>query len=439
MPFNDTPDPIEEADALIFTGVAKAEARRRKREADTEREARVEPPTGRATEYDVTTGDWKIRLPSGGTVRAQLNSNGQPTGRVPVQRNRDSQVSTITTPPTEANFSGLIERIDVLARNLVALMAPTIASGDPNSANPDNPDALFASPSFPGQYHWDAASGTLFRWNPDNLATIPDSRWDPLIQLRQGFSGDPNDQSGSAVPIYIDGAIAVNFNGQVWVGETVNNTWQRQSDVLTITGDPTTASVPVQENLLVVDKATGDQYYADNSTPQVWAKQPSGGGGEIGASSAVQIFVDNIPDGPTGKAITIDELQYWKFDGLGLGTASTQTELSIEPGTYMLLGNLEMPYAGGQNWSGKSTVTAELLKDGFSANFPNLPTQGYPVVVMESHFGYPHGTVPTVAAGVILVVTSGGTNTLRFRAFHDNDQGIDLFDCYGDIYITKFA
>lgn len=220
MPFNDASNPNQEADNLIFQNAAKATAQRRKREADAERAARTDAPTGTVGSYDTTTGDWVVTLPSGGTVRAQLNSNAQPTGRVPVQRNADSQVSAIASPPTEANFATLIEQIDTLSRQLVSLMGPNVASGDPN--NQTIPGILDIPSRYPNDLYFDADSGTLWRYDTDSAAATPNPQWVPLFQLLQNSDKPPT------ATIYIDGAIAVATDGTVYTG-TVSGGWSELS------------------------------------------------------------------------------------------------------------------------------------------------------------------------------------------------------------------
>jgi hypothetical protein len=223
MPLNDPSNPTQDADDLIFQSVAKAQAIRRKQEADAARNQRTAEVTGRATDYDVETGDWKLALNTGGTLRAQLNSNGQPLGRVPIQRNPDSQVSTITAPPTEANFSDLITNIDTLSRNLVGIMGLQVGEGDPN--NEASAGILDVQPRYPNDLYWDEASGTLFRFDLDSEAETPAPAWVPLFQLLQGFTGNPNDQGGTPIPVYVDGAKAIRDDGTEFTGAITGGTW----------------------------------------------------------------------------------------------------------------------------------------------------------------------------------------------------------------------
>jgi len=296
MQFNDPSNAAQNGDEQILQGLVAAKARRRQKEASAELEQRQESPTGRATQYDTTTGDWLVQLPSGGTVRAQLNSNGAPIGRVPVQRNRDSQISSISAPPTNSDFASLIEQIDILSRTLVEMMAANIEAGDPN--NETTPGVLDIPPRYPNDLYYDRDSGTLFRWNADLLNDPSNPLWEPLFQLWQGFTGVP------AATVFVDGAIAINSSGELYTGDVSENEWAQLSGggVVSLTTDPNSAGTPVQDNLLVINKVNGDQYYADNSSPQAWAKQPSGGG--IG-----HYFSSDYPD----NEIDADQLAIGSF------------------------------------------------------------------------------------------------------------------------------
>ena len=385
MPFNALSTPTQYADNLIFQNLAKAQALRRKQEADQARAQRQPEVTGRATEYDVTTGDWKLALANGGSLRAQLNSNGQPLGRVPIQRNPDSQVSTITTPPTAASLSDLISSIDALSRSLVELMGLKVGSSDPN--NETVTDILDVPPDYPNQLYWEDASGTLWRYDTE----APDPKWSPLFQLYQNFTGDPNDQGGNAIPVRIDGAIAVT-NDKIYTGTVADG----------------------------------------------WSEFGGGGGGPIGATTAIQVYANNIPESPVGMALNIDEVEFWKMDGLNLDPGGIVTELPIAPGTYLINTSLQLPYPSDTTWNGQSLVTVDIRKDGARANFPNL-NYGFPIAIAQSNYGYAHSIVPTRGSSVVIVISPGGVNTLIFRVIQRNDQGDSTLDCYGDIYITKLA
>ncbi|MGD1943202.1 MAG: hypothetical protein ACFB0G_18045 [Leptolyngbyaceae cyanobacterium] len=163
-------------------------------------------------------------------------------GRVPVQRSGDSQISDINAPPSDADLGALIEQIDVLSQALVSLMGANIGTGDPNNETVSG--VLDVPFRYPNDLYFDEASGTLFRYNSDLEATTPDPKWVPLIQVKQGFTDDPNDQGSSAVPVYLDGAIAATSSGAIYTGDLATGDWTLASgteiedmDLITDAGD----------------------------------------------------------------------------------------------------------------------------------------------------------------------------------------------------------
>lgn len=99
--------------------------------------------------------------------------------------------------------------------------------GDPNDVANDPPILGFHESDF----YFDQESGTLFRWNADLSSDPPSPQWEPLQQLLQGFTGDPNDQGGSAIPIYVDGAIAIRDDGTKFHG-SIGGSWLGEIDEL---------------------------------------------------------------------------------------------------------------------------------------------------------------------------------------------------------------
>ncbi|MEM6836253.1 MAG: hypothetical protein AAF609_05310 [Cyanobacteria bacterium P01_C01_bin.120] len=194
MPFNDDSNPIEQADNLIFSNVARATAARRKQERDREVAARSSPLTGRAAQYDVVTGDWLVQIAGGGTLRSQLNSNGAPVGRVPIQRNADAQLSTISALPTEANFSDLIEQIDLLSRALVSLMGTNIGNGDPNAET--TPGVLDVPFRYPNDRYIDLDTGLHYYWD----ATAEEWKLIPIREEQDGFIPEAEDGAITIIP-----------------------------------------------------------------------------------------------------------------------------------------------------------------------------------------------------------------------------------------------
>lgn len=207
-------------------------------------------------------------------------------------------VQWITGDPNEPNSDGFLDFFPRVASDM-AVDQETGASyyWNPNPDSGDDPrwepvpilaglkagivdpnDSTDGEPgTYEGQTYFDFYSGTLFRWDADADASAPNPSWVPVVQVAQRINGDPNDQGGNSIPIFLDGALAVNTEGQIYVGDISTGAWTKAGGgVITLAGSPTDAGTPVAENLLVIDKTTGDQWYADDSDPQVWAKQPDG-------------------------------------------------------------------------------------------------------------------------------------------------------------------
>lgn len=271
-------DPQGEALQQVLMQAQAAKQRRKIAEANREKQAREAPVTVTKESYDAVIGEWLMRTPDGGTLRTRLNTNGAPIGRMALNRVATAQTSEVNNKPSETDMAWLLTEMEVLSQQMINLMGPQLAEGDPNAE--DTPGVPNAIARYRNDTYYDLTSGTFFRFDLDESGAPPDPKWVPQFQLFQGFTGDPNDQGGTPISIYIEGAIAVNDEGLLWVGETTTPQWNPlPSGVLSLTTDPTTAGTPVQDNLLVIDKSTGDQYYADDSSPQVWVKQPTGGGG----------------------------------------------------------------------------------------------------------------------------------------------------------------
>lgn len=181
------------------------------------------------------------------------------------------------TAELSATLKGQAEQLAKLAKNL----AGQSGAGDPNNETVAGiKDVL---PRYPKDTFFDKDSGTLFEWDDDAANSYAAPKWVPLYQIFQGAFSAPDSGNADALAatVYVDGAIAINADGQIYLGETTTPGWTMLAGggVLSLTTDPTTAGTPVQDNLLVINKTNGDQYYADDSSPQVWVKQPSGGGG----------------------------------------------------------------------------------------------------------------------------------------------------------------
>lgn len=108
----------------ILIRAAMAEAQMRVDMAKKEEAQRTEPIAGGVAGYDAVTGDWQVRTPSGGLVRAQLMSDGSPTGKLlPVQRFANSQTSAINAPPSGNRGGNVTTQIEAAQRDVVNLLA----------------------------------------------------------------------------------------------------------------------------------------------------------------------------------------------------------------------------------------------------------------------------------------------------------------------------
>ena len=149
------------------------------------------------------------------------------------------------TPSNGGNSTELQSQIKAQAETLAKIaknLPGRIGEGDPNTeTTPGTKDVL---PRYPDDTYYDESSGALFVWDSDQESDPADPRWVPRHQLFQGFTGDPNDQGGSAVPVYLDGAIAANSTGEIYVGNLSSGNWKLASsdpiedmDLITDAGD----------------------------------------------------------------------------------------------------------------------------------------------------------------------------------------------------------
>jgi hypothetical protein len=110
----------------VLINAAKTEAQLKTDMAEKEKAQRTEPIAGSVAGYDAVTGDWQVRTPSGGIVRAQLMSDGSPTGKLlPVQRFANSQTSALNAPPSGNGGGGgnVLTQITAAQRDVVNLLA----------------------------------------------------------------------------------------------------------------------------------------------------------------------------------------------------------------------------------------------------------------------------------------------------------------------------
>jgi hypothetical protein len=108
----------------VLINAAKTEAQLKTDMAEKEKAQRTEPIAGSVAGYDATTGDWQVRTPSGGLVRAQLMSDGSPTGKLlPIQRFANSQTSAINAPPSGNQGGNMTTQIEAAQRDVVNLLA----------------------------------------------------------------------------------------------------------------------------------------------------------------------------------------------------------------------------------------------------------------------------------------------------------------------------
>ena len=149
------------------------------------------------------------------------------------------------TPSNGGNSTELQSQIKAQAETLVKIaknLPGQIGEGDPNTeTTPGTKDVL---PRYPDDTYYDESSGTLFVWDSDQESDPADPRWVPRHQLFQGFTGDPNNQGGSAIPVYLDGAIAATSSGTIYTGDSATGDWTLASgteiedmDLITDAGD----------------------------------------------------------------------------------------------------------------------------------------------------------------------------------------------------------
>ncbi|MGD1941878.1 MAG: hypothetical protein ACFB0G_11255 [Leptolyngbyaceae cyanobacterium] len=170
-------------------------------------------------------GRGRIRQIGGnGTYRPRgVQANGGFGAGDPVQVN-DGLVSATPRAGNNREMEAHIAATEMAIYDLAGSLPGQYGNGDPNNETvQDIKDVL---PRYINDTYYDLSSGTLFLWDSAN------EEWEPLRQLFQGFTGNPNDQSGAAVPVYLDGAIAINAVGAKFTGETTNGTWQGEIEDL---------------------------------------------------------------------------------------------------------------------------------------------------------------------------------------------------------------
>lgn len=265
------------SDGSVTQRVIEAQSRR----IEAQLEAAAKSP------YTLWDGNGKIKQVGGNAPYRpqQVQANSGLGKGDPVQDNG----GLVSATPRAGDTTELQAQIRQQAETLTTVakaLGGQFGEGDPNSADPNNADLLLARPRYPLDTYYDEASGTLFKWNDDSANNFANSQWVAFQQLYQGFSGDPGDQGGSAIPVYVDGAIAINDDGDIYTGAVTGDGWTAAGGgVLSLTTDPTTAGTPVEENLLVIDKTTGTFYHADDSNPSVWVGQTDDLNGYIEATA----------------------------------------------------------------------------------------------------------------------------------------------------------
>lgn len=144
--------------ALINT--TKAVAAHTQAQAKAEEAARTAPVTGTTTGYDEVTGDWMVETPDGGQLRAQSLSNASLANkRLAIQRFSDSQKTTVNTPPTDADGSWVVNELEALQRDVVALGAVQVKDRDPSgAADARYPGDKWLNNTTPALFIWDAAA-----------------------------------------------------------------------------------------------------------------------------------------------------------------------------------------------------------------------------------------------------------------------------------------
>jgi hypothetical protein len=108
----------------ILINAAKTEAQAKNDLAKKEEAQRTAPVTGTLAGYDATVGAYLFTTPDGGTVRAQLLSDGAPTGlQVPLQRFGDSQTCAAQTRPSGNAGGNVVSQIESAQRDVVNLLS----------------------------------------------------------------------------------------------------------------------------------------------------------------------------------------------------------------------------------------------------------------------------------------------------------------------------
>jgi hypothetical protein len=118
-----------------------------------------------------------------------------------------------------ADLQILTERVD----KAVTTIPMQVGTGDPN--NETTPGTLDVLPRYDADVFYDTDSGTFWRWFSDSESDPAEPEWVVVNQLLQGFTGDPNDQGGSPIPVYVDGAKAIRDDGTEFTGAITGDTW----------------------------------------------------------------------------------------------------------------------------------------------------------------------------------------------------------------------
>lgn len=107
----------------VLINAALTEARAKYDLAQKEEFVRNAPVTGTLAGYDATVGAYLFTTPDGGTIRAQLLSDGAPTGlQVPLQRFGNSQTCAAQTRPSGNAGGNVISQIEAAQRDVVNLL-----------------------------------------------------------------------------------------------------------------------------------------------------------------------------------------------------------------------------------------------------------------------------------------------------------------------------
>lgn len=252
------------------------------------------------------------------------------------------------TPSNGGNSTELQSQIKAQAETLAKIaknLPGQIGEGDPNTeATPGTKDVL---PRYPDDTYYDESSGTLFVWDSDQESDPADPRWVPRHQLFQGFTGDPNDQSGSAVPVYLDGAIAVSGN-KIYIGSVANG----------------------------------------------WSEFSSGGGG-VQVSYLLSFTFANPPGG-----VVAMQFAAASFDNAGVFDASNNTRISLGSGVYEIQLRLEANFPGlsDPDYVGRWVFTCNFFDDTDAL----VTTEGYSLHEgrVNRHFLYPTFWINTVGTQI---------------------------------------